>query len=422
MKYNKPRGSLDFFDKNIEIYNFILKKFKIFAKLYNFKEIKTPSFEEKDIFIRSIGKSSDIVEKEMFYLFSKNRNKEYKLSLKPEGTASVIRAIIENKLLERSNFLLKLFYIDSMYRYERPQKGRLRQFHQFGVEYLSKKNYYIDAECIILAINFLKFLGIKNFKLHINSLGDLVSRQKYIKILKLILQSKTLCNDCKIRMNLNILRVLDCKKEKINDIPKIIDYINDEEKKYFKNILKILKLNKIDYVIDNKLVRGLDYYTSIVFEIYYNDSNWSKNTLVAGGRYDNLVANLEGKQCDAFGFAGGIERLMLVLKDAKNITNQLDVFIISLSKEAYNVSFTLSLLLRKNNIKTDLNKDFSKTLKQQFKLCDKYNSKYIVIIGDKEIVNKSVILKDNIKKNEKNISIDLISNFIKGELKNDKKI
>ncbi len=420
MNYLKPRGTEDILYSDMDLLRWLHEKIRKIANSYNFNEIATPTFEERNLFIHSIGDNTDIVQKEMFLLETKTGKKVY--ALKPEGTSPVIRSIIENKIYDKFPLPLKFFYIQSMYRYERPQKGRLRQFSQFGIEVIGEANPFIESECIMMASSFLKEIGLKNKTVSINSLGNSKTRQNYKIVLKKYFNNKTMCDDCKTRIITNPLRILDCKidSNNFNDIPKIYDYLEEKEKKYLNDVMEILKNNNIKYKLDNNLVRGLDYYTSIVFEITNGDNpQWSQNTLIGGGRYDKLIHQLGGKDLPAFGFGMGIERILIEiksLKDFKSTTKNTDVFFISLSEKAFNLSFLLCSTLRKNNIKSDFNKDRSKDLKRQFRISDKLNSKFTIIIGEKELKTNTINIKNNKTKVKVNVNIKDMLSFIKGEL------
>ncbi len=409
----KPRGTQDFFLENLNIFNYIKKELFYLSDLFNFSEIKTPMFEDKKLFSRSIGSSSDIVNKEMFYI-------KDKYALKPEGTAPIIRTFIENKQNICNFDPKKLFYFDSMFRYERPQKGRLREFHQFGAEVIHDKNFLLDSEIIIFAIMCIKKFNINDFSLHINSLGSIETQKKYKIILKDFLKDNILkfCSDCNKRFKTNILRILDCKLDTklLKNIPKIYDYSSESEKEYLDNILTILKNNNINFIVDHNLVRGLDYYTSLVFEIKYNKNNNAQNTILGGGRYDNLINQLDNKyDLGAIGFAIGIERLMSLidLNSIKSSNNNVKIYFITLSTKASLLALELCYKLRNNNISAEMNLNIKLSLKQQFKKSDKFMPTYISVIGDEELRSKTIILKNKKNNNQKKIEINKIVNFLK---------
>lgn len=419
MQYIKPRGTKDILPEDAE------KRFSleiILRKImtnYNFKEIITPILENYDLFVRTVGNDSDIVNKEMFLVknMKSDENTEPKIVLRPEATASVVRTINDSKLL--MNLPIKLFYYGPMFRYERPQAGRYRQFYQFGVESLGSNNYLIDIEIITLAITILKTLNLTNFTLKINSIGSTISRNKYIEVLKNDLNKikSNLCNDCQTRINKNPLRILDCKIDtNLKNIANIHDYLTEQEKENFNNIKIVLNQLNIKYEIDSKLVRGLDYYNDLVFEIKDNNNGL---TLVAGGRYDQLSSQLGGKDLPAIGFAMGIERLILALDQAEilwHITKKLDAYIICMSENSRNYASSLIYHLRNNQISANMDY-LNRPFKKQIENLDKINCKFAIIIGQKEIENKTVMVKNQKDKTQEEVlTLDLI-NYLKEGIK-----
>ncbi|AOG60465.1 histidyl-tRNA synthetase [Spiroplasma helicoides] len=401
----KPRGTEDLFEKKAKEYFALEMIFRNIADLYNYNEIRTPLFEDANLFLRGVGEQTDIVNKEM-YIFSDKKDRQ--LALRPEGTAPVVRAVLENKLYINENLPLKLFYFGSMFRYERPQKGRQREFTTFGVETLGSKSPESDSEIVCLAVNILNSVGIKNYNLYINHLVNGDKRKEYIKELKKQLQNIELCDDCKIRIEKNPLRVLDCKidQNEFDDIIDMKDYLNDEEKTYYRNFKQNLKNLGITFIEDKKLVRGLDYYTGFVFEI--KDKN--NLTLIAGGRYDNLVNELGQVDLPASGWGLGVERIIVNLKENEIFLSEevcLDAYIIGLSEKAKQFCNILLLMLRSANLKVDF--DFmGRSLKSAFKQSEKYNSKNIIIIGNNELKENVVILKKQNNKTEKKVKFENI--------------
>lgn len=410
MKYQKPRGTVDTLPNESYKQYALEKILRQIMDLYNYKEIMTPIFEYYNLFARTVGEYSDIVEKEMFIF---NDRKDRTLALRPEATVGVARAITENNLDITSSLPIKLFYYGPMFRYERPQNGRQRQFYQFGVEAFGTTNYLLDVEIIALAVTILKKLNLKNYTLKINSLGKQASRHHYKKILKekLLKIKATLCFDCQRRIDKNPLRVLDCKIDtNIKDLPKIINYLSDEEKTNFKNIENMLLELDIKYEIDHKLVRGLDYYNDLIFEI--EDANHL--TLIAGGRYDQLISELDQKKnLPAIGFALGIERLILTLKENNCIwfyPKKIDVYLICLTTASRIFASWLIYHLRINGISADI--DYLNSPKQ-FKNLDKIKCHYAIIIGDNELKNKTLIIKDQRDLSQKEIEVNNIIAYIK---------
>ena len=410
----KPRGTNDFFYESASKLEFIEKKIKDIVKLYGYGRIRTPIFESTDLFIRGIGEDTDIVGKEMFTFEDRGGRS---LTLRPEGTASVVRAYIENSMQNEFS-INKLFYIGTMYRAERPQKGRYREFNQFGIECIGGSSPLIDAEIIALNINILKEFGIENINLLINTVGCQKCKPIYNKALIEAIGSRKeeLCETCQRRYETNILRILDCKNEKckevLKEIPKFYDYVCEECREHFDRLCE--ELNKIDqnFTVEPMLVRGLDYYTKTAFEVQTNALG-SQSAILGGGRYDNLVGLFNsGKDIPAVGSAMGLERLLIVLENNKNITEgRLDVFIIAF-KETEKEILKVMQDLRASNISCDC--DFAvKSIKNQFKSANKRNSKFALILGEDELKRNSCKLKNMDTGEEKEIPLNEVSENIK---------
>lgn len=354
MEFQKARGTRDMYNEDIIIYRNIIKSLTNCAIKYNYQEFITPIFENAQLFLRAVGDTTDIIQKEIYQFNDKNNRL---LALRPEGTAGIVRAIIENKLY-KSKQTLKYFYYGSMFRYERPQKGRQREFNQFGIETIGIKHPLIDAEVMIMALEMMKNFSIPNLTLNINYFGSNETKNKYQMALKqqLVNRSNQLCENCQIRVATSPLRVLDCKncsKLKLK-IPYISDFLTNDEKTYFTMIINVLKNNKINFIINEYLVRGLDYYNGIIFEITTIDSRLgeNQNTLLGGGRYDNLFNELGSPLAiPAIGFAIGIERLMLLLAENKDINKPViaDLQVIALSELGLIMASDLLIHLRKEN-------------------------------------------------------------------------
>ena len=413
LNIKKPRGTNDFFYESASKLEFIEKKIKDIVKLYGYGRIRTPIFESTDLFIRGIGEDTDIVGKEMFTFEDRGGRS---LTLRPEGTASVVRAYIENSMQNEFS-INKLFYIGTMYRAERPQKGRYREFNQFGIECIGGSSPLIDAEIIALNINILKEFGIENINLLINTVGCQKCKPIYNKALREAIGSRKeeLCETCQRRYETNILRILDCKNEKckeiLKDIPKFYDYVCDECKEHFDRLCE--ELNKINqnFTVEPMLVRGLDYYTKTAFEVQTNALG-SQSAILGGGRYDNLVGLFNsGKDIPAVGSAMGLERLLIVLENNKNITEgRLDVFIIAF-KETEKGILKVMQDLRASNISCDC--DFAvKSIKNQFKSANKRNSKFALILGEDELKRNSCKLKNMDTGEEKEIPLNEVSKNI----------
>ncbi len=409
----KPKGTYDVLDDDARNYNYIMDIVKTFASFYNYDYIRTPIFESRELFHRGVGETTDIVTKET-YDFQDKKGRD--LTLRPEGTAGVVRSFIENKMYV--NDLTKLYYFGTMYRYERPQAGRNREFTQFGMEVLGSNDPSIDAELISLPVRIFDALGIKNLKVKINSLGDKESRANYTKALTDYLKPhiKDLCSDCQERFKKNPLRILDCKVDGDNDIiknaPRVLDYLNKESKERFDKVLTYLDTLDIDYEIDPNIVRGLDYYDHTVFEITADIKELGTgNVLAGGGRYNSLVENLGGPSVPAIGFACGIERILFTIKTLELACadqKSLDVFILYVNEEEKEHALYLVQELRLNGFSTDMDY-LGKSLKSQFKEADKYNSKYLIILNSEDLKDGMLELKDNLTKEKKKVKeINLI--------------
>jgi histidyl-tRNA synthetase len=413
----KPRGTYDVLPEEtkkwVKLENYLRKV----ALLYNYKEIRTPIFEASEVFHRNQDDSSDMVNKETYDFLDRGNRK---MTLRPEQTAPIARAYIENKIYGDNN-QHKLFYIGPNFRYENPQKGRFRQFSQFGVEALNSGSPYLDAEVIAFAVTIFKGLGLKNVKVKLNSLGDEESRNNYREALKEYFKDSlhTLCSDCQTRYEKNPLRILDCKvdknKEIMQNVVKIKDYLNEESKNHFNQVLETLDLMEIEYEVDDYLVRGLDYYSHTVFEIEASIEGFgSQNVLGAGGRYDKLVSDLGGPETKSVGFAFGLERLLLAL-EAEGINQQNDdyvhLYFLTLGDKAKAFSAKYINMFRYNGLicETDYT---NKSFKSSFKYSDKVNALYTVIIGEDEVESKVVSLKNNKTKEEVKLNIEEVYSYI----------
>jgi len=407
------KGTKDILPDEAIIWQYVESKIHIFFKQYGYSEIRTPAFENTSLFKRSIGADTDIVSKEMYSWTDQGGNN---ITLKPEVTASVIRTYIQNSL-GKINPINKFYYIDSLFRRERPQKGRYRQFHQFGVESIGSQYPEQDAEVIALAYNFYHYLGLKNIILKINSIGSKETRGIYKKKLHdyLLPYKKDLTEISQKRLDKNPLRILDTKVnfeiDIINNAPNIVDCLNDDDKIHFDNVLNFLNKMNIKYSIDNKLVRGLDYYSRTVFEIQCEQLG-AQDALCGGGRYDNLIENLGGKSTPAIGFAAGIERLILALDIKKYIIeNSPDVYIVSVGENAIQFSIKIANMLRVNKNFIVITDTLRRGLKSQMKEANKLNSKYAIIIGDNEIKNNKATIKNMSDGNQETVIFDNIESY-----------
>lgn len=394
-----PRGTSDIFGQDIEYRNFILSKARELFKIFNYREIITPAFEYTEVFNKSIGDSTDIVQKEMYTFFDK---KGRSLTLRPEGTAPVVRAVIEHKMYA-DNLPLKLYYIENMFRYERPQKGRMREFWQLGVEAVGSSEAFIDAEVIWLLNKLFVNMGFSNLKLLVNSIGCPKCRKEYIKILINYLspRSKELCPDCQYRFENNPLRIFDCKvdncRQVIKDSPKIFSYICDECRKHFNRVTDFLKILGINFIIKEDLVRGFDYYTRTIFEIISEDLKSVQNALGGGGRYDKLIEQSGGPDVPSIGFAIGLERTQILMKqlnlDFITGDSKKTALVIIMDKLYQIYALSLIKFIRDNGFACDLSHEI-KGIGSQIKLAEKNAYDFVIIIGEDEIKTDSITIKD----------------------------
>lgn len=389
IKYRPPRGTKDFLPDQSTTIAFLERKAREVFTKYGYKEVRLPSIANMDIFKKGLGDNTDIVEKQIFKIEGKEN-----ICLRPEATAQIVRSYIENGLVQQK--LFKAFYIGSMFRGERPQKGRLRQFNHIGAEAIGIKSVFLDAEIIKLARELLISFGVEDFQIQINSLGCRKDKENLNRMLKNKLANKidSLCQDCRRRFSHNVLRILDCKKKQckkaVQDLKIGNSYLCRDCSDYFKKLVSLLDAEGIKYKITPTLVRGLDYYTDIVFE-FVSSSLGAQDAVGAGGRYDNLVKNLGGKGNPACGFALGLERIMLLKKSLNTVFPE--VFLAFVSPSLASRAFQILNLLRESGISADM--DFGEgSLKSQLRYCQKLNSKYAVIVGDEELKKQSVILRD----------------------------
>ena len=414
MKINKIKGTLDFYGKDMKQYRYIERKAQEICKTFGFSEIMTPMFEHTEVFARGVGETTDIVNKEMYTFLDRSENS---LTLRPEGTAAISRAYVENKLYVESG-LCKLSYFGPMFRCERPQAGRYRQFTQFGVEVFGKSSPYLDADVINFGYQFFQSLGINNVVISLNTIGSKESRTRYEEVLKSYFSEhiEFMCQDCKNRLVKNPLRILDCKVDAKSEIminaPKIKDYLTEEDLNYYNEVKRALDELKVPYEENDHLVRGLDYYSNTVFEFICKEPTSSVNGLaiLAGGRYNSLVKELGGPDVEAIGFAGGVERMILLLNELGIDTYEEDVtdcVVVTIGEECKLAGLGLVNYLRKNNITAAI--DYSShNLKPQFKLSERLNAKFVIIMGSEEVETKIVKVKNQLTKEEKNVNMDEI--------------
>ena len=407
------KGTHDVIGDEAEVYSYVESLMEQIASLYSFKPVRPPVLEHSELFIRGVGESSDVVRKEMYTFDDKGGRS---LTLRPEFTAGIMRLIVQNKLIPVSELPLKFYYCGPVFRYERPQLGRYRQFNQFGVESVGHANAYADVEVIALAYTILVTLGLKNVTIKINTLGDEQSRDAYRTALREFFKDKVehMCSDCHTRYEINPLRMLDCKvpedQEIVKGAPKMSNYISDASKKRFEVVLKALEELGIPYEVDDTLVRGLDYYSETVFEFHYVSSKGNDyGAIGAGGHYDKLVQELGGPDVPGVGFSFGIERIVNVLSDDNIIKGAIetgiDAYVMPIGVECQQYALLVADELRVNAFKTDICFDNVK-LANMFKRAEKKNAKAAVIIGEEEMKNGEVIIKNMETKEQITVSAD----------------
>jgi histidyl-tRNA synthetase len=379
---------------------------------YGYKEIRTPAFENTEVFLRGVGQETDIVSKEMYSWTDQGGNN---LTLKPELTAPVVRSFIQHNL-GQINSINKLYYIDSLFRRERPQKGRYREFHQFGVEVFGSEYPEVDVEVIALAMYVFNNMGLENLTLNLNSIGSPECRKNYRDAIKDFLEPHfdDLSKTSQDRYNNNPLRILDSKspdeKELLKGAPDISDYWTSDDKSHFDEVCNLLKKIKIDYQLSPNLVRGLDYYTRTTFEITSNELG-AQNAICGGGRYDELVENLGGKPTPGIGFAAGIERLLLASRSEHKPEN-IQIYIVGIGDSVRATLITLAENLRKNNFKTSFDY-LRRSMKAQMREANKLGARYAIILGEDELKDKSVIIKDLSTSDQEKIALDLVEKHMK---------
>ncbi|MCS6809412.1 MAG: histidine--tRNA ligase [Bacteroidota bacterium] len=392
------RGTKDILPSEISTWHSLEELLRRIAGQFGFQEIRTPIFEHTELFARGIGETTDIVGKEMYTFFDQSQTS---LTLRPEATASIARAVLEHTLLEK-NPLLRLWYMGPMFRQERPQKGRFRQFHQFDAELIGSSYPEADVEIIALAYTLLRSLGLSSFELHLNSLGSISSRMRYRAALQQYFRPHiaAMSDDSKQRIETNPLRILDSKHPDdtpfLRDAPQLIDYLDDESRNYFEHVQKLLTALEIPYIVDYHLVRGLDYYCHTAFE-FITSRLGAQNALGGGGRYDGLFEQLGGKHTPAIGFAFGIERLLLLLSEenkAVSKAQRTDVYIITLDDESRAIGMRLAQHLRSTSNFIVATDTLRRSLKAQMRDADRTQSRFVAIIGENERLNNTIILKE----------------------------
>ena len=411
MAIQAPKGTKDMLPKDAYKWHYLEDKLRKISAEYGIKEIRTPMFESTELFKRGVGETTDVVQKEMYTFDDKGGRS---MTLKPEGTAPTVRAFIQSSMYADTQ-PTKLYYFIPAFRYENVQSGRLRQFHQYGIEVFGSKEASIDAEIISVAMRALDELGLKGLSLNINSLGCPECRKKFNNALKQYLKENydNLCSTCKTRFEKNPMRILDCKEKKCNEItknaPVILDYICDECTEHFEKLKKYLDAIEIKYTVDPYIVRGLDYYTKTVFEIINEGL-----TVCGGGRYDKLIEELDGPSMPAFGFALGLERLIMTLeKEGVNILEPIynDLFVVSMGEDTNLYAFKIVNELRKLGLKCDFD-HVKKSVKAQMKYANKINSRFTIVLGEDEINSKKAVLKRMSDGEKFDISLENLNDII----------
>ncbi|MNJ28653.1 histidine--tRNA ligase [Paenibacillus bouchesdurhonensis] len=394
MAFQKPTGTQDILPGTVEKWQFIEEKARDLCRRFNYKEIRTPIFEQTTLFERGVGETTDIVEKEMYTFIDKG---DRSMTLRPEGTAGVVRSYVENKLYGEPD-VTKLYYIGPMFRYERPQAGRQRQFHQYGVEVFGAFDPAIDAEVVALGYQYCRELGLQEVKVELNSVGNPASRAAYRdKLLGFLMPMKDeLCKDCQSRIERNPMRVLDCKvdQDKFADAPSILDSLDEECTAHFAEVQELLTAMGIEYVINHRLVRGLDYYTHTAFE-YKAQGIGAIDTIGGGGRYNGLVADVGGPDQPGIGFAIGLERIALILEKqgiSVSAEKPLDVYLVALGEAADKEITSLLFKLRQAGFTAE--RDYlGRKMKAQMKSADRMKARYTAILGDDELERGEIALK-----------------------------
>ena len=414
----RQKGCNDIYGREAKVWKYVDSVIDMVMEKYNYNYIRTPIIEATELFHRGIGDTTDIVTKESYDFKDKgDRN----ITLRPEGTAGVVRAYIENKMYGDPNQPIKVYYNGTMYRYERPQSGRDRELTQFGMEILGSDDPLSDAEVISLAVNIYKMLGLKEIKVNINSLGDKESRDNYRKALVDYFKPhiSELCEDCNERIDKNPLRILDCKVDADKDImknaPKTIDYLNEESKNRFESVKDYLDILGVSYEVNPNIVRGLDYYNHTVFEIEASVEGFGSNNVIgAGGRYNGLVETLDGPETPGMGFATGLGRLVQAL-DLENVKlpvlDDIELFVMYVSETEKKYAASLVQYLRANGYRVDTEYT-GRGLKAQFKQADRLNAKYLIILNDEDLAKDEIKIKNNKTKEEELISVDYLLYYL----------
>ena len=421
----KPKGTYDVFGKKGKDLLYIHDIIQVLMEKYNYEYMRTPIFESSELYHRGVGETTDIVSKETYDF--KDRG-DRNMTLRPEGTAGIVRSYIENKMYGNPNQPVKAWYYGPMFRYERPQAGRYRELNQFGVEVFGSNDPLMDAEVISIPVNLYKILGLKGIKVNINTLGDIESRLKYREALLEYFKPHldSLCEDCRNRYETNPLRILDCKVDHELDImknaPKISEYLNETSINHFNKVKEYLEEMEIDYEVNENLVRGLDYYTHTVFEIEAQVEGFgSQNVLCGGGRYDGLVNTLGGPETSGVGFATGIERLLTALEYENKLpsdNDSVDTYIIPMDEESKKLGIKITNILRMNGFSSEID-GMSRNIKGNFKQADRLGAKYVIIIGEEEVKSNILTIKNNNTKEEYKMNLEELIDFLDENIEED---
>lgn len=419
-----PRGTKDILPSEVGAWRYVENVLRSLCANYNYQELRTPVFEHTELFLRGIGDTTDVVEKEMYTFTDRG---ERSITLRPENTASAVRAYVEHKLYAEPA-PLKLFYMGPMFRYDRPQAGRQRQFHQFGVEALGVQGPNIDAEIILLAVHILQHLGLNNLQLKINSVGCPKCRPVYRQKLQEYFRPHLadLCPDCQSRFERNPMRILDCKVEKCKAVAKGAPHLDsclcDECKQHFEGLQQLLNAEGINYALDANLVRGLDYYTKTAFEIQYAALG-AQSAICGGGRYDGLVEEIGGPATPGIGFAMGLERLLLALQGQNllpPVDNRVDVYAVTCNQERFIETFTAVQGLRKAGLKAEY--DYAgRSMKAQMKQANRLQARFVLIFGEDEGARGMVTLRNMLSSEQREIAKQDIVNILKTEVQSNER-
>lgn len=418
MRYQRPTGTQDLLPGKVEKWQYVENIARNICRRFNFKEIRTPIFEMTELFKRGVGETTDIVEKEMYTFQDKG---DRSMTLRPEGTAGVVRAYVENKLYGDPE-ISKLFYIGPMFRYERPQAGRYRQLHQFGVEVIGSADPSVDAEVIALGFLFYKELGLQGVEVEINSVGNPTSRTAFsLEIRKFLAPIKEkLCLDCLSRFDRNPMRILDCKEDQsyFGGAPSILDSLDPESSSHFEEVKFFLTTMGIDYIVNPRIVRGLDYYTQTAFE-YKAQGIGTIDTIGGGGRYNSLVGQIGEEDQPGVGLGLGLERAIILLEKQEVAIpkgDSLFIYLASDSKQADKEITSLVFQLRQENISAD--KDYKgRKIKNQFKSAERLGARYLAILGEKELLNREISLKITGSDHKETIKLEDFVAVMKNKLK-----